>query len=138
MSVTPLSWRMDSKTNEGSWRWLARGNLGAQYVIVPYTRADDEGLRCYAELEGVREVGVFRSTEAAMSACQTDFDEWHGAANGGGRGAFLDELINLALGVEADQYEFYDGYVAEWLRGVKAKRAEHPAMLGHTDEGASP
>ena len=65
-------------------------------------------------------------------------DERHGAANGGGRGAFLDELINLALGTEADQYEFYDGYVAEWLRGVKAKRAKQSAMRGQADKGALP
>jgi len=35
------------------------------------------------------------------------------------RDEILDELLDLALGSEADDYDAYDGYVAEWLKRVK-------------------
>jgi hypothetical protein len=41
------------------------------------------------------------------------------------RDELLDELIDLALGSEADNYEAYDGYVAEWLRRVQQKETNH-------------
>ena len=36
-----------------------------------------------------------------------------------GRQHVIQELIEKALGSEADNYKAYDGYVAEWLRSQK-------------------
>jgi hypothetical protein len=74
--MVDLAWTLDSKVIEWPYRWVASGELGAEYVIIPYVRPDAEHLKYYAELSGCREVGSFETAKDAMVACRADRDEW--------------------------------------------------------------
>lgn len=60
--------------------------------------------------------------EQTCQSCKDDFLALLATANrgdtceGSSRDAVIRELIEKALGSEADDYRSYDGYVAEWLK----------------------
>ena len=51
-----------------------------------------------------------------LALAETIQEHLAGSVVGAHRSAIIRELIEKALGSEADDYRSYDGYVAEWLK----------------------